>query len=301
MTNTSFPPLPLHEWKATKETLHRWVQIVGKIRMELMPPQNHWWHVPLYVTTHGLGTGPIPYNGKRLEITFDFHSHQLKVDLCDGQEKRIELKDGLSVSRFYESLFNILEHLDISVSIQAKPYDLGDDRPFADDNDHNSYDKKYVERFWHILLKVDALFRKFNQSYCGKVCPVQLYWHSFDLAVTRFSGAKGPPMPDGNTVNRKAYSHEVISFGFWAGDDNITEPAFYSYTYPAPDNLMEYPLKPSAAYWSNQSGSPMALLMYEEVCTSDEADNMILSFLDSAYQAGIKAANWDTEALHLEM
>lgn len=300
MSATSFPTLPLHEWKSTKETLHRWVQIVGKIRMELMPPQNHWWHVPLYVTTHGLGTGPIPYEDKRLEITFDFHRHQLKVELSDARKKAFELKDGLSVSLFYKSLFEILDHLDVSVSILAKPYDLEDDRPFNKDDDHKSYHKKYVERYWQILLTVDKLFRKFNQSYCGKVCPIQLYWHSFDLAVTRFSGAQAPPMPNAGPVDQEAYSHEVISFGFWPGDDQLNEPAFYSYTHPAPDNLMDYTLQPSEAFWSDQSGSPMALLMYEQIRKSEDAEDKILSFLKSAYQAGITAANWITKELHLE-
>ncbi len=294
----SFPPLPLEEWKETLKTLHRYAQIVGKIRMTLSPPQNHWWHVPLYVNTRGIGTGPIPYKGGRFEINFDFVEHRLNVTTSMGQSDFFELYDGLSVSDFYNNLFTILENFGIEADIVAKPYDLSESIPFAEDHEHVQYDRIYVERFWQILMQVERVFKIFNRDFCGKVCPVQLYWHSFDLAVTRFSGNEGPSMPDADQVNKEAYSHEVISFGFWAGDDNIPDAAFYSYTYPAPEGLAKNPLQPEQAYWTELRGSPIALLMYDEVRKSDNPENSLLNFLESAYQAGIKTAGWSTKALH---
>ncbi len=299
MKNTDhFPALPLNEWKKTKQTLHLYVQIVGKIRMELTPPQNHWWHVPLYVNTRGIGTGSIPHNNDRFEINFDFIDHRLKVATSRGQKDSFELNDGLAVADFHQNLVSILDGFDINAKILAKPYDQPFDTPFAEDYNHSQYDKTYVERYWHILKESDHIFRLFNCDFYGKICPVQLYWHSFDLAVTRFSGRKAPAMPEAEQVDREAYSHEVISFGFWAGDENIPDAAFYSYTFPAPEGLDEAPLQPEEAFWTEQRGSPMALLMYKDLRKADDPEQQLLNFLESAYKAGIKKAEWNTQALH---
>jgi hypothetical protein len=297
-TSELFPLLPLEEWKETHKTLHRYTQIVGKIRMTLTPPQNHWWHVPLYVNTRGIGTGPIPWHDGRLEINFDFVEHRLKVHTSLGQSDYFELYDGLAVANFYHNLFSVLENFGIKANILAKPYSLPEAIPFKEDYEHVQYDRIYVERFWQILMQVEHVFKLFNRDFCGKVCPIQLYWHSFDLAVTRFSGKEGPPMPETDPVNKEAYSHEVISFGFWAGDENIPDAAFYSYTYPAPDGLAESSLKPQHAYWTVLRGSPMAILMYDEVRKTEKPAMVLLDFLESAYQAGIKKAGWNTQALH---
>jgi len=293
----NYPPLPLKEWKDTKQTLHLFAQIVGKIRMELTPPQNHWWHVPLYVNTRGIGTGSIPWHTHRFEINFDFIDHQLKVDTSLGQKKAFDLRDGLTVSEFYNRLFAILDAFDIEADILARPYDQPFDIPFAEDRKHNRYEKKYVERYWRILSQLDRIFRIFNRDFRGKVCPVQLYWHSFDLAVTRFSGRHAPPMPEAGYVDQEAYTHEVISFGFWAGDENIPDAALYSYTFTAPEGLEEYSLNSEKAFWTEQRGSPMALLMYEDVRTAEFPENTVLEFLRSSWQAGVEKAGWDTETL----
>lgn len=293
-----FPALPLNAWKPTKQTLHLYVQIVGKIRLELTPPRNHWWHVPLYVNTRGIGTGSIPYNNHRFEINFDFIDHQLKVLTSLNQVDSFELHEGLSVADFYQNLFSILDKFDIKPNILAKPYDQPFDTPFAVDHEHAQYDKKYVERYWNILVETDRIFSVFNCNFYGKRCPVQLYWHSFDLAVTRFSGNKAPDMPEAGTVDQEAYSHEVISFGFWAGDENITDPAFYSYTFPAPEGLDETPLQPEQAFWTEQRGSPMALLMYKDLRKANDPELQLLSFLESTYKAGVEKAGWNTELLH---
>ncbi|WP_138431126.1 DUF5996 family protein [Fodinibius saliphilus] len=292
-----FPALPLDEWKETKQTLHLYVQIVGKIRMELTPHQNHWWHVPLYVNTRGLGTSTIPYKDHHFEINFDFIDHQLTVTTSQGEQEQFELYDGLSVSEFYQKLFGIFDQLDIDVDILAKPYDQPFDTPFPEDKEHNRYDKKYVERYWKILSHLVRLFQLFNRDFKGKVCPVQLYWHSFDLAVTRFSGDEAPPMPEAGHVDQEAYSHEVISFGFWAGDENIPNAALYSYTFPAPEDLDSAPLEPDESFWTEQRGSPMALLMYEDVRNADDPEQAVLNFLRSSWEAGVEKAGWDTSNL----
>lgn len=297
MAIETFPALPLDEWKDTKQTLHLYVQIVGKIRMNLTPHQNHWWHVPLYVNTQGLGTGTIPYNDHHFEINFDFVGHQLTFTTNRGEQEQFDLHDGLSVSEFYKKLFAILDQLDIDVGILAKPYDQPFDTPFPDDQEHNRYDKKYVKRYWRILSQLDRIYRIFNRDFQGKICPIQLYWHSFDLAVTRFSGKPAPPMPEAGYVDQEAYSQEVISFGFWPGDENIPDAALYSYTFPAPEDLDSAPLKPEEAFWTEQRGSPMALLMYEDVRNAEDPEQAVLDFLRSAWQAGVEKAKWDTSNL----
>lgn len=295
--NEAYPPLPLDEWKDTKQTLHLYAQIVGKIRMELTPHQNHWWHVPLYVNTRGLGTNSMPYNNNLIEINFDFIDHQLKVLTSLGEQKSFNIHDGLPVSEFYNKLFGILSDLGIQADILAKPYDQPFDTPFPKDWEHDRYDKKYIERYWRILTQLERIFRIFNRNFRGKICPIQLYWHSFDLAVTRFSGKKAPPMPEAGEVDQEAYTHEVISFGFWAGDENIPGAALYSYTFPAPEGLEDAPLQPDKAFWTEQRGSPMALLMYDDVRKADNPEKAVMDFLDSAWNAGVKKARWDTKNL----
>ena len=296
----SFPEIPLDNWRATKNTLHLYLQIVGKIRMSTHPCVNHWWHVPLYLSPRGLTTRTIPYAGGNFEIEFDFYEHALKIKTSEGSYEDFALFDGLTVADFYASVFANLAKLDIKPEIKAVPYEAPSTTRFADDHENHSYDKEYVERFHKILVAVDDVFEEFRGRFTGKSTPVHLFWHSFDLALTRFSGKPAPPMPDANMVTREAYSHEVISFGFWFGDDkpnSVAAPAFYSYTAPAPEGLAEEPLRPDAAKWTPDGG--MALLMYEDVRNDNDPRAEVLEFLDSAYQAGAKTAGWDIEMFRL--
>jgi hypothetical protein len=294
---TDWPPLPLEEWEATKATLHRWVQIVGKVRLGLAHPRNHWWHVTLYPGTRGLTTGPLPSHGNRsVELLFDFVDHRLVVASSDGRVESFALHDGLSVAEFHRRLFDLLVGLDIRVEIRPRPYDL-DGPPFADDAGHASYDREYVERYAAVLRAAADVFVEFGGSFTGKTSPVHLFWHSFDLAVTRFSGRRGPEMPDADPVTAEAYSHEVVSFGFWTGDDRtIREPAFYSYTYPEPEALTEQPL-PDSAWWRTGERGSLALLRYDDARSAADPRAAVLAFLDSAYQAGARTAGWDLAAL----
>lgn len=294
--NKAFPEIPLDAWRPTKNTLHLYCQIVGKIRLAMHPRINHWWHVPLYVTPRGLSTRTIPYDGGNFEIEFDFREHKLTMRTSEGGFEDFALYDGLTVADFYSSTFANLAKLGIHPRIWAVPYEAPSTMPFAEDHENKSYDKEYVERFHQILVAVDHVFQEFRGRFYGKSTPVHLFWHSFDLALTRFSGKAAPPMPEANKVTQEAYSHEVISFGFWFGDDkpnSVGAPAFYSYTAPKPDGLENEPLQPDSAFWTPDGG--MALLMYDEIRDKADARQLVLDFLESAYQAGAKSAEWNLD------
>ena len=293
-----FPPLPLAEWKATKNTLHLYLQIVGKIRLALFPRMNHWWHVTFYVSTRGLSTRPIPYGGGNFEIEFDFLEHKLRISTSDGERREFALEDGLTVAEFYGKVFENLKSLGIETKIWAVPYEAPSKTPFAKDTENRSYDKKYVERFYRILVGVNDIFEEFRARFAGKSTPVHIFWHSFDLALTRFSGKEAAVRAEAGVVEREAYSHEVISFGFWAGDDNVPAPAFYSYTAPEPNGLTDEPLRPAKAFWDTTKGA-MAILMYDDARDTEDPRETILEFLESAYRAGAKRAGWETEKFEL--
>ncbi len=295
-----FPSLPIEEWEETKNTLHLFFQIVGKIRLTLFPKMNHWWHVTLYLSPGGMTTRPIPYQNMIFEIKFDFINHRLIITTSNGQEKSFGL-EGISVSDFYKKVDTSLKELGIEVKIRATPYDVPfSDVPFESDREHSSYDKEYVNRYWRILVQVNSVFEEFRSRFIGKSTPVHLYWHHADLAVTRYSGKKAPDYEGGTAADKEAYSHEVISFGFWAGDQNVRAPAFYSYTYPEPEGLSEEPLSPKEAFWNTDNGS-MAVLMYDDLRKSDSPRQALLDYLESAYLAGTKRANWKIEELELKI
>jgi Family of unknown function (DUF5996) len=291
------PPLRLEEWDETRATLRLFVQIVGKIRLALAPPKNHWWHVVLYVTPRGLTTGPMPSSDTVLEIDFDFIEHTLVLRTQRGDVETLRLRDGFSVAAFYEQLFALLRRLGIEVTILAQSY--GDPTPitFAADDADASYDADAVERFWQVLCASALVLEEFAGWFTGKTSPVHLFWHGMDLAVTRFSGRRAPPMPNADPVTREAYSHEVISFGFWAGDASTPAPAYYSYTAPEPPALAEQPLEPEQAFWAEMGSTHQARLWYEDVRTAESPHTILLRFLQSAYEAGARTAGWPMEEL----
>jgi len=294
-----FPVLPLEEWEETKNTLHLYLQIIGKIRLKTFPKMNHWWHVPFYVNPRGITTRPIPYQNIQFEMSFDFIDHVFIIVTTDGQVRSIPLEDGLSVADFYKQVFTHLDESGIHQKIWSVPYDMPgiSDKPFKTDTTHKSYDKKYVNRFWHILYQVDSVFQDFRGRFIGKSTPPHLFWHHFDLALTRFSGRKGPEQEGVHIVEREAYSHEVISYGFWAGDLNVREPAFYAYTYPVAEGLYEEPIKPEKAMWNKEAG--MALYMYNDMRQETDPKKALMDFLESVYMAGAKQARWDVESFKL--
>jgi hypothetical protein len=299
MANVEFPDLPLDAWRATKDTLHLYLQIVGKIRLAMHPRINHWWHVPLYVSPRGLTTRSIPFGVNNFEIEFDFIKHRLRILTGEGKKRSFKLKDGLSVAKFYEKLFTALGELGIKPAIKPVPYERPTTTPFPEDFENKSYDKTSIEKFHASLMAVDDVFEEFRGRFTGKSTPVHLFWHSFDLALTRFSGRPAPAREGAGMVEREAYSHEVISFGFWWGDDHVPAPAFYSYTAPEPAGLTDVILLPETAKWQESGGGHLALLMYDDVRTTVNARELVLEFLESAYEAGAKLAGWDIDAFTL--
>jgi hypothetical protein len=291
------PALPFESWEPAANTLHLWTQIVGKIRLGANPPRNHWWHATLFVDVRGLTTRRVRgQNGSTFEIAFDFVDHRLVVQTNGGGIESFALVDGLSVSAFDEQLHAALRALDVDVTIRESPFGVPMTTPFPDDREHASYDRDAVERYWRVLDWTDWVFEEFAGWFCGKTSPVELFWHSFDLAVTRFSGRRAPALPDADLVTQEAYTHEVISFGFWPGDANTREPTYYSYTAPEPPGLRDQPLADGAS-WVEQGAGSLAVLPYEAVRSSTDPKRALLAFLQSAYLAGAETAGWNVGEL----
>jgi len=229
-----WPSLPLEEWQDTCATLHMWSQIVGKVRLEQTPLVNHWWNVPLYVSARGLTTTAMPYEERFFEMEFDFIDHNLVIKCSDGTTALVPLAPK-SVAKFYQETMAAMAQLGLQVRIWKTPVEIPDPIPFDQDEQHASYDREYVERFWHVLRSSEKVMQEFRSRFIGKCSPVHFFWGSFDLAVTRFSGRAAPARPDADPITREAYSHEVISHGWWPGQGPVGKAAFYSYTAPAPE------------------------------------------------------------------
>lgn len=292
-----WPSLPYADWEPTKQTLHRYTQIVGKIRMSLVPFRNHWWHVTLLPDTLGLTTGPMPHRDRDVEIVFDFLDHRLRVITSDGHERSVELGRRPACAEFFDDVMTALHELGITAEIYPEPFDLGDSPPFAADAIHCTYDPDAVGRFWRVITVTEQVLARFASRFNGKASPVQLFWHSFDLAHARYSGRPAPVSPAADPVSAEAYSHEVIAFGFWPGDDRRTPyPAFYSYTAPEPEALTSTTLQPAAAEWQDTGSGSLAVLPYDDVRTAADPAATLLDFYQSAYDAGAAAARWDARA-----
>lgn len=287
------PELHLADWRTTKDTLHLYAQIVGKIRLATTPPQNQWWNAPLYVDARGLTTRRLHHNGMTFDLAFDFVDHALVVRTADGQTRSFALVDGLSVAGFDKQLHATLAELGVDVAIKEQPYGVPTTTPFPADTEHASWDRGAIERYAAVLDWSDRVLTEFAGWFSGKTSPVHLFWHSFDLAVTRFSGRRAPPF-EADLVAREAYSEEVISFGFWAGDDNVPDATYYSYTAPEPAGLREQPLAHGG--WTVSGTGSLAVLPYEDVRTSADPRRTLLDFCQSAYEAGSRVAGWDTAA-----
>jgi hypothetical protein len=294
-----WPALPLEAWRDTRATLHLWTQIVGKIRLKLTPWLNHGWNVPLYVTSRGLGTSPIPCGARSFEIDFDFLAHVLDITVSDGSSRRIALEPR-TVADFYRAVLDALAGLGIHVVINEKPSEIPDAIPFSQDRVHQSYDREYAQRFWRVLVQVDRVFKRFRTAYIGKSSPVHFFWGSFDLAVTRFSGRAAPKFTTkvpgvSLEVMQDAYSHEVSSAGFWPGGNGTDYAAFYSYAYAAKPEFRSCPVRPAKAFYSDALGE--FLLPYDAVRTAPDPDAELLAFLDSTYEAAAITGGWDRPAL----
>jgi len=271
-----------------------WTQVVGKTRLALTPLQNHWWNVPLYVTARGLGTSAIAYGDDVLDIEFDFVAHVLHLRLGSGVDKSMKLKPQ-TVADFYKEYFECLAALGVSVKINPMPVELANPIRFDLDTEHKSYDAEYAHRFWQVLVQAEKVFRAWGTGFMGKVSPVHFFWGSFDFAVTRFSGRSAPPRPGADLIQREAYSHEVISAGFWPGNGGYGAAAFYCYAAPVPDGLAEKMVLPAAAGWDKALGE--YIFKYDALRAQELPEKALSEFLESAYAAAADAARWDRAAL----
>jgi hypothetical protein len=298
-TTDRWPELPYEAWKETLATLHMWTQIVGKVRLVQTPWINHSWHTTLYVTPRGLTTSSIPYGERTFAIDFDFLLHELHISTCDDELRTVPLEPQ-ATAVFYDRVMTALTELELEVKIHARPNEVEPAIPFADDRVHASYDGEAVRRFWRVLLQVDRVFTDFRSRFLGKSSPSHFFWGSFDLAVTRFSGRPAPEHPGGYPnmpieVMREAYSHEVISAGFWPGGELMPYPMFYAYAYPTPEGFGSAAVEPASARWDDELGE--FVLPYDDVRQSADPAAALMAFLQSTYEAGAAAAGWDRQAL----
>lgn len=285
----AWPELPLAAWQDTYATLHMWTQVVGKVRLELSPLVNHWWEVALYVNARGLTTSAIPWEDGIFEVQFDFIEHELSIQTSWGASKTMALRPQ-SVADFYAEFMSGLRSLGIEVKIWTMPCEVPNPVRFERDTQHASYDREYAHRFWKVLVSCDTIFKEFRAGFIGKDSPVHFFWGSFDLCVTRFSGRRAPARPGADAVTREAYSHEVISAGFWPGGGDIQGPAFYAYAAPEPAGFSGQKVKPAAAYYHPVMKE--FLLMYDDVRRAVSPRDALLGFLQSTYEAGANLAGW---------
>lgn len=289
-----WPELPLEAWRDTRETLNRWMQIVGKIRLELTPLVNHYWNVPLYLSARGLTTSAIPYGGRWFDMEFDFIDHALRIRVCSGEELEVPL-EPMSVADFYERVFSALGALDIECHIWTTPVEIENPIPLDQDREHASYDREHVERFWRILGLSTNVLNRFRSEFIGKCSPVHFFWGSFDLAVTRFSGRPAPARPEADSITREAYSHEVSSVGWWPGDNRLALPSFYAYAAPEPEGFRASPVLPAATYYNEQLFG--FYLHYDEVRRAADPEATLLDFCRTTYDAAANCGHWDRDAL----
>jgi hypothetical protein len=297
--SSAWPALPLNAWKDTYATLHMWTQIVGKVRMALTPPVNHWWHVPLYVDARGLTTSPIPYGDRQFEILFDVVAGTLRISDSAGLSKSLPLTSR-PVATFYADLMAALRELGVDVKIWPMPVEVPNGIRFTDDYQHASYDPDAVRRLFQILVETDAVFKEFRGRFLGKCSPIHFFWGAFDLAVTRFSGRRAPQRDGVDRVTREAYSHEVISHGFWPGGEwpgagTIDAPVYYAYAAPEPAGFKEAAARPTQAYYSKELSE--FLLPYDEVRRAPSPRAALLDFMQSTYDAGAQLAQWNRAEL----
>ena len=290
LNRESWPKLVWEQWKDTADTLHMFMQIVGKTRVALTPVQNHWWNVPFYITARGLSTSAMPVPPDRLlDIEFDFVAHELVCRCSSGRTEKMTLRPQ-TVAAFFAEYLRTIGGLGVNVNVDPMPVEVKEPIRFDRDTTHNNYDPDAVLRFWQVLSYVDTLFKRFSTNFYGKISPVHFFWGSLDLAVTRFNGRRAPARPGADAIQTEAYSHECISAGFWPGNGGYGQAAFYCYAAPVPDGLSEAILS-SQGRFDKDLGE--FLLNYDEVLESSNPAQTILHFLESTYSAAADAAKWD--------
>jgi hypothetical protein len=293
MNTHAWPALPYEAWKDTYATLHMWTQMVGKVALARATPLNHCWAIAFLFTPRGLRTRPLSHGSRTFALAFDFVDHQLFIETSDGVRRALPLTPR-SVAAFYRELMSTLDAMDLTVPIWPVPVELASPIPFEEDTEHQSYEREYVERWWHILVQVHRVFTESRSAFLGKCSPVHFFWGSFDVAVTRFSGRLAPPR-EGPVFARDAYSHEVISHGFWPGTAPVLEPAFYAYAVPEPQGFSSAPALPDGAFYHPELKE--FILPYEAVRQAASPEAAIRAFVESTYEHGATLGGWDRAAL----
>ncbi|NCF63826.1 MAG: hypothetical protein GWP58_13325 [Gammaproteobacteria bacterium] len=293
--SNDWPSIPFAEWQTTAAALHLYLQIVGKYRLARSPWINHAWHATFYFTPRGLTTLLVPDGDGGIEVLFDFIDHRVEAHCGSGTTRSFAL-EPMSVADFHRQFIQLIKDLGGDASFHGSPNELPDPVPFAEDTVPRPYDAAAVTRFHRALVTINRVFQNFRTGFRGKVSPVHLFWGSFDLAVTRFSGRRAPLHPGGipnlpDDVTQEAYSHEVSSAGFWAGGGPVDEAAFYSYAYPGPEGFSDAQVEPEAAYFDNDFGE--FILPYETVRTSADPESTLMAFLESTYDAAASLGDWD--------
>ncbi|HEX8233892.1 MAG TPA: DUF5996 family protein [Caulobacteraceae bacterium] len=295
---SDWPELNYGDWSATLQTLHRWTQIAGKVRLALAPPVNHWWHVPLYLTARGLTTSPMPQGGQVYELGFDFIDH-LFVVACSNGVVRVVRLEPKPTAQFWREAMQAMAEVGLRVKIRPQPSEIPDAEPLDQDETNRTYDREYAWRFWRALTLSERVMTAFRGRYLGKSSPVHFFWGSFDLAVTRFSGREAPPHPGSpllpDSVTREAYSHEVSSAGFWPGGPMWEQAVFYAYAYPEPEGFADWPVRPKGARHEAAMGEFM--LPYDAVRGSGDPEGALMEFLQTSYEAAADRGGWDRAAL----
>ncbi len=292
--NEMWAPLPWTDWKESAMTVHLFTQIIGKIRLALMPMQAEWAQVPLTVTSRGLASIGMPVESGSVDIAFDFISHTLKIYASNGKEFSFSLTDK-SVAGFYKEVMRILNELDIKVNINPMSVEMQTAIKMDTDEEHKTYDPEAVRRWWHLLVMMSNVFNKFRSRFSGKESPVNFFWGSFDLCMTMFSGKFIEPRPEFDLLYRVAMDAEQTTIGFWPGNDQSPEPVFFAYTYPKPDGFENQTIKPAEAKWSAEKGE--FILPYEFVRKQDDPEKSLLEFCESTFRTGVKLAGWDKALL----
>jgi hypothetical protein len=295
-TSEKWPELHLAEWEPTRATLHMWMQIVGKISLKLKPKVNHFWETALHFNARGLTTNAMPYGDRTLEIAFDLVNHHLVITSNDGVETRLPLITQ-SVADFYRDLMAQLHTLGFDIHIWTMPVEIPDPIAFDQDETHHTYERAHVAKFWEILRTIEPIMAEFRGRFVGKCSPVHFFWGSFDLAVTRFSGRRAPERPGADPITREAYSHEVISHGWWPGGGPVKDSAFYAYAAPEPVGFKLATVRPEKAFYSKDLNE--FLLMYDDVRTADDPQQALMDFMESTYETGATLAKWDREELEV--
>jgi Family of unknown function (DUF5996) len=285
----SWPSLSCEGWERTQQTLHRYLQLVGKVRMSLVPPRHHWWHTTLHLATRGLTTGPMPHGNREVEIALDLIDHRLLVLSSDGRERCFELGARPACADFYRDLLTSLEHVGVQVDIVPVPYDLGPGPSFPDDTVHATYEPDAVTAYWRVLAGTGRVLEELASRFSGEASPIHLFWHRLDLCYTRHR------LGGGTTASRE--HPQVIGFGFGVGDERaVPFPAFYCYVDPEPPRLLEHSLEPVRAHWREVYSSHRAVLPYDVMRATADPSRTLLEFYETAYLLTARSAGWDIDA-----